>query len=137
MASSSIRENMKRTAQATIDGFTALDYNALRATRTDDFIYQFLPLSLGAPPRNNDEYKLFYDAVFPIYSKFDVYMPRISIIFRSLTFTGHREDDHRRHRNAAVCGLWWSRHGKQTRAVVVGVGDDVEFQRDGRESDSY
>ncbi len=74
MTSSSIRSNMERLLQATIDGFSApLDYDALRATRSDDFIYQFLPPSLGAPPRNNDEYKeFFYAQLKPLFQKFEV-----------------------------------------------------------------
>lgn len=63
---------MQRGVEATIKGFNTIDYNFLRATRSDDFLYQFLPLSLGQPARNNDEYKLFFDAVFPMYKKFIV-----------------------------------------------------------------
>jgi hypothetical protein len=71
---SEVRSNMESTLQAMIDGFNApLDYDALRATRSDDFIYQFLPESLGAPPRNNDEYKEFFmNQLKPLFTVFKV-----------------------------------------------------------------
>jgi hypothetical protein len=78
MASASVLENMKRTVQATVDGFNDdLNYDALRATRSDDFIYQFLPLSLGAPARDNEQYKEFFFAQLkPLFKKFDVILHR-------------------------------------------------------------
>ena len=64
MSSHQVRNNMERTVEATIAGFEVIDYPSLAATRTDDFVYQFLPLSLGAPPRNMDEYREFFLNVF-------------------------------------------------------------------------
>ena len=77
MASPSLRDNMKRTTQKTIDGFNKMDYEVLAATRSDDFIYQFLPLSLGVPPRNNEQYREFFQSTFLLaFQKFDVRLIR-------------------------------------------------------------
>ncbi len=65
---------MAHQVQAVLDGFNKWDYDALRATRSDDFIYQFLPLSLGAPPRNNDVYAAFFaDVLTPLFDEFVVW----------------------------------------------------------------
>lgn len=69
----STRENMDRLVQATVNGFNTWDYDGLRATRSDDFIYQFLPSTLNAPPRNNDDYAEFWKTqLTPLFSKFIV-----------------------------------------------------------------
>ena len=69
----SVLDNMKRLVQATVDGFNTWDYNALRATRSDDFIYQFLPTTLKAPPRNNEDYGEFFKTqLTPLFTKFVV-----------------------------------------------------------------
>lgn len=69
----SVRENMDRLVQATIDGFNSLDYDALRVTRSGDFVYQFLPTTLNAPARNNDEYHEFWTTQLrPLFKNFNV-----------------------------------------------------------------
>lgn len=73
MAPASVLDNMRNATQATIDGFNTWDYAALRSTRSDDFIYHFLPLSLGTPPRNNEEYGEFFKNVLtPAFQGFKV-----------------------------------------------------------------
>lgn len=80
---------MDRLIQATIDGFNALDYEPLRAVRSDDFIYQFLPKSLNAPARNNDEYAEFWATnLRPVFKTFKVGARAVSLLARhgQLTF---------------------------------------------------
>ncbi|KAK5163251.1 uncharacterized protein LTR77_010837 [Saxophila tyrrhenica] len=64
---------MESTVQAMVSGLNApLDHDALRATRTDDLIYQFLPESLGAPARNNEEWKEVFTQLKALFSSFEV-----------------------------------------------------------------
>ena len=73
MATSPVLDNMKRATQSTIDGFNKWDYEAIEATRSEDFIYQFLPLSLGSPPRNNEQYReVFASQLTPAFQDFKV-----------------------------------------------------------------
>ena len=60
---SSVLTNMKRNTQLTLDGFNKWDYSLFDQTRSEDFIYQFLPLTLGTPARTKEEYREFFHSV--------------------------------------------------------------------------
>lgn len=73
MASTQVRDNMKQTIETMIEGFNTFDYDKMRGTRTDDFLYKFLPETLEQPARDNESYKEFYDNLFkPTFKKFTV-----------------------------------------------------------------
>lgn len=67
------REKTDRLVHAFITGMNTWDYEALRATRSDDFIYQFLPTTLKAEPRDNKAYEEFFKTqLTPLFTKFVV-----------------------------------------------------------------
>jgi hypothetical protein len=71
--SATVFENIKRTTQATIDAYNKWDLDAILASRSDDCIYQFRPLSLKQPARNNHEYREYYASqIIPLFQEFKV-----------------------------------------------------------------
>lgn len=64
---------MKRTTQATIDAYNKWDLEAILAPRSDSCVYQFRPLSLKQPARNNSEYREYYATqIIPLLQDFKV-----------------------------------------------------------------
>lgn len=68
-----VLSNIKQTIATTFKGYQTLDWNVIASTRTDDFVYQFLPQALGAPSQDKEAYKAtFFNVLKPGFTKFDV-----------------------------------------------------------------
>lgn len=70
--SSTVLENMKRTAEAVLDGYRAWEIEAIMKPRTDDCVHQLLPKSLGRPGRDNKNYREYFATVANIFKDFKV-----------------------------------------------------------------
>lgn len=68
----SLRETMKRTTQAQLDGYRKWNVEAIVAPRADDCIYTYHPESMGRPPMNNDQFKDWFSTMIPLLKDFDV-----------------------------------------------------------------
>ncbi|KAK3684537.1 hypothetical protein LTR37_020179 [Vermiconidia calcicola] len=69
----SVLDNMKRTTQATIDGYRKFEIDAIMAPRADDCVYEALPKSMGAPALDNESYREFFSTqVIPLFEDFKV-----------------------------------------------------------------
>ena len=79
---SNVVENIKRTTQATLDGLNAWDHDALVAVRSDDFVFQGLPLSLHLPSMNNEEYReMWFNMMTPAFQNFKVISPSHNLYY--------------------------------------------------------
>ncbi|KAK4500149.1 hypothetical protein PRZ48_008335 [Zasmidium cellare] len=58
-----IRDNMAATIEEAFKANSAMDYDRIRQTHTDDFVHQILPASLQAATHSNDGYKHLFDNV--------------------------------------------------------------------------
>jgi hypothetical protein len=72
MDSPTLLENMKYTTQAILKAFNDLDFSPFRDRQADDFVYQFLPKSLAAPPRNKQKYSEYFPMLTQLYTEFNV-----------------------------------------------------------------
>jgi hypothetical protein len=83
--SAAVLENIKRSTQATIDAYHRWDLDAILAPRADNCIYQFRPLSLKQPPRNNAEYREYYASqIIPLFQDF-----KVTLLSRKLCLSAH------------------------------------------------
>lgn len=65
-------ETLRQTASAVIAGYNAWTMDAIMAPRSASCIQQILPLSLGRPPMNNEEYTTYFGAFIPAFRNFKV-----------------------------------------------------------------
>lgn len=64
---------LRKTAQAFVDGYNAWNIDAILAPRADNCTQRVLPLRLDRPTLNNEQYREFFDKrVIPHFSNFKV-----------------------------------------------------------------
>ena len=70
----------KKTSQALLDAYNAWNIDQILAMRTSDCMQYILPASLGREPRNNEEYRAFFEQqMMPLFKEFAV---SLSIVFK-------------------------------------------------------
>lgn len=67
-----LRDSIKRTTQAQLDGYRKWDLDAIMAPRADNCSYRYLPESMGRPAMNNAEFREYFATVLPLLTGFSV-----------------------------------------------------------------
>lgn len=72
-----------RVAQRWIDAYAALDTNKINSLFSKDYKHQTLPKSTGLPEETKEEYIKRFGELLPVFTKFQVRIPRRNAASRS------------------------------------------------------
>ena len=80
----SLAEKQVETSKAFIEGYNEFTIEGLLRARSDDCIHAILPVSLGRPPRTNNDYKMFFGNLKDVLKDFKVHVrqrpPRAALL---------------------------------------------------------